>query len=75
MTVGKSPGDPYRDNKKYHKAALFGPGGRVSALCFRSPRAINLNLALWTICDEAVTCPKCLREMAKLGDEPKGGET
>lgn len=53
--------DPYHDHKKYHKANKFASGGRVSALCFNRPRAINLSRALWTIRDEAVTCEKCLR--------------
>lgn len=63
MSVGKSPDDPYRDHKKYHKAALMREDGRVSALCFRRPRAINLARALWTLQDEAVTCRKCRRLM------------
>jgi hypothetical protein len=62
-----STDDPYRDRKKYHRAALWGPGGRVSALCFKRPRAINLEHALWTICDEAVTCKACRREMKRRG--------
>lgn len=55
--------DPYRDRKKYHKAHLFGAAGGVSALCFARPRAIDLNRALWTTDDDAVTCKKCLRAM------------
>jgi hypothetical protein len=65
MEVGKSPNDPYRDRKKYHKAALFAPDGSVSALCFRRPRAIDLRRALWTTDDTAVTCVKCLRAMKR----------
>jgi hypothetical protein len=64
--IGTSPNDPYRDCKIYHKAALFGTAG-VSALCFRRPRAIDLTRALWTINDDAVTCPKCLRLMREAG--------
>jgi len=56
-----SPADPYRDRKKYHKAAKSDGRGSVSALCFARPRPINLAHALWTLRDEAVTCPKCLR--------------
>ena len=63
MRVGESPNDPYHDHKKYHKAALFGQDGSVSALCFSRPRAIDLSRALWTIVDDAVTCKKCLRAM------------
>lgn len=47
--------------KKYHKAALIRADGGVSALCFKRPRAIDLRRALWTLRDEAVTCPKCLK--------------
>lgn len=57
--------DPYRDRKKYHKAALFRQDGSVSALCFRRPRAIDLRYALWTIDDNAVTCGECLRALMK----------
>lgn len=61
--AGVSLADLYRDLKKYHKAHLFGLDGQVSALCFRRPRAIDLNRALWTTDDDAVTCPKCLKLM------------
>jgi len=44
----------------YHRANLIDQRGRVSALCFSKPRAINLKQASWTNRDEAVTCPKCL---------------
>lgn len=59
-----SKDDPYHDKKTYHMADKWGPGGKVSALCFKSPRAINLDVALWTITPEAVTCKKCLQLMA-----------
>jgi hypothetical protein len=38
--------------------------GAVSALCFKRPREIDLSKSTWTICDEDVTCPKCLALMA-----------
>ncbi len=57
----RSPNDPYRDELKYHMGHLWGPDGSVSALCFKRPRAINLEHALWTITRDAVTCKKCLR--------------
>ncbi len=47
----------------YHKAVLINGRGGVSALCFKRPRAIDLKKALWTIVDDSVTCPKCLRLM------------
>ncbi len=50
----------------YHKAALFNSKtGGVMALCFKKPRSIDLNKSSWTICDEAVTCPKCLKLLMK----------
>ncbi len=63
MTFTKKD-DPYRDDKKYHMAELVRDGGKVSALCFKRPRAIDLDVALWTIRTEAVTCEKCLRILA-----------
>ena len=63
MRVGESLNDPYHDEKKHHKAALFRADGAVSALCFHRPRAIDLSRALWTIVDDAVTCEECLRAM------------
>ncbi|KKL62866.1 hypothetical protein LCGC14_2180880, partial [marine sediment metagenome] len=39
--------------------------GGVSALCFSKPRAINLNVARWTILPEHVTCKKCKRMLGK----------
>ena len=44
--------------KRFHKASLISKKG-VSALCFQTPRKINLKRALWTLIDKAVTCPKC----------------
>lgn len=45
--------------KLYHRAAKIDQRGNVSALCFASPRPIDLARATWTNRDEAVTCPKC----------------
>lgn len=52
------------DKKPVHRAAMVNQAGGMSALCFAKPRAINLRIASWTICDEAVTCEKCKRAMA-----------
>ena len=57
---------PYHDDKKYHMADMVAPNGNVSALCFKRPRAINLDVALWTTNPHAVTCKKCLAEMERL---------
>ena len=55
-----SKNDPYNDNKKYHMFGLMNDSGGVSALCFKRPKPIDLNKALWTIDRKAVTCKKCL---------------
>lgn len=54
--------DPYYDEKIYHFANLFSELG-ASALCYKAPKAINLKIALWTITENAVTCPKCLKKL------------
>lgn len=47
--------------------------GRMSALCFPRPRAINLHVATWTLTPAAVTCRKCRKildareNIARLG--------
>lgn len=56
-------GDAYGDVKKYHMADKMTGDGRVSALCFQTPRAINLRNALWTLRKDAVTCAGCLRRL------------
>lgn len=62
--------DPYRDRKLYHMAKLFGPDGRVSALCFPNwMRAIpRIRGISWTTDERAVNCKKCLR---RLRPEPQ----
>lgn len=52
--------------KLYHRASKIHDDGKVSALCFARPRPIDLSRASWTIRDEAVTCPRCLRLMELL---------
>ena len=49
--------------RTYHRAAKIREDGSVSALCFKSPRAIDMRRATWTIRDEAVTCPRCLEAL------------
>lgn len=46
-------------SKICHLAKHFRSDGKVSALCAKKPRAINLKVALWTNREEAVTCGKC----------------
>ena len=55
--------DPYNDVRRYHKAEKTNARGQVSALCYPTPRPIP-NCERWTICDEAVTCKKCLKILA-----------
>ena len=50
--------------KPVHRAKLMSPDGHVSPLCAKSPRAINLKVASWTIVGRQVTCPKCLKLMS-----------
>jgi hypothetical protein len=54
--------------RTYHRATKIREDGSVSALCFKSPRAIDMRRATWTIRDEAVTCPKCL-EVTRLEND------
>lgn len=50
------PLPPARVRHRGHKIDMKG---RVSALCFARPRAIDLQRATWVMRDDAVTCPKC----------------
>ena len=53
--------DPYHDRKPYHMAHLMSSDGKasVSPLCAKTPRRLNLRRELWTLREEAVTCPRC----------------
>ena len=42
-----------------HRGDKINDKGRVSALCFPTPRAIDMKRATWVMSDDAVTCPKC----------------
>lgn len=50
------PLPPARVRHRGHKIDMKG---RVSALCFSRPRAIDLQRATWVMRDDGVTCPKC----------------
>ena len=63
--MSKDKNDLYNDCKIYHKAHLIAPDGSVSPLCAEKPRKINLKKELWTLEDSAVTCKKCLKELAQ----------
>lgn len=63
------------NDKVYHKGAKINARGDVSALCFETPRAINLKRASWTYRESAVTCPKCqtiLRAQRSPSDVSEG---
>ncbi len=62
--------DPYHDHKVYHMAHKLDANGNVSALCFKTPRAINMSRASWTVRIRAVTCPKCKAALADAA-QPK----
>ena len=50
---------PLPPTRTRHRADKIDPRGRVSALCFPQPRAIDMKRASWTTSDSGVTCPKC----------------
>lgn len=52
-------------SKPVHMAKYMRFEGKVSALCSRSPRAIRLQRASWTLQPELVTCARC-RECIEL---------
>lgn len=51
--------------KVVHRANLMAMDGSVSPLCARTPRAIDLRTATWTLVDAMVTCRKCRAALAK----------
>ena len=50
---------PPPKSRPVHRAAKINGDGNVSPLCAKTPRAINLRMATWTLRDDAVTCPRC----------------
>lgn len=50
---------PLPPTRMRHRGDKIDPKGRVSALCFPKPRAIDMTRATWVMSDGAVTCPKC----------------
>jgi hypothetical protein len=56
---------PRIPTRLYHRGKHIRDDGAVSALCFKTPRAINMRSSSWTLQDKAVTCPKCLRLIAE----------
>lgn len=50
----------------YHLASKMRADGAVSAMCFKTPRAIDMSRATWTTDRKAVTCPKCIAIVQRL---------
>jgi hypothetical protein len=50
---------PLPPTRVRHRGDKIDRRGRVSALCFPKPRAIDMKRATWVMSDDAVTCPKC----------------
>lgn len=50
---------PLPPTRVRHRGDKINSRGRVSALCFATPRAIDMTRATWVMSDDAVTCPKC----------------
>ena len=60
---------PLPPTRVRHRGDKINAQGRVSALCFPKPRAIDMKRATWVMSDDAVTCPKC---RALILARPKG---
>ena len=57
--------DPFYEQTVYHIAKHIRADGAVSALCYKRPRAINLQRGQsWVLEAERATCPKC-RKLAR----------
>lgn len=59
MTTLEHP--PLPPTRMRHRGDKISEQGDVSALCFKRPRAIDMQRASWALSDWGVTCPKCLR--------------
>lgn len=61
---------PLPPTRMRHRGDKVDRRGRVSALCFKEPRAIDMKRASWTLTDYGVTCPKCLAMIADRSKPP-----
>ena len=52
---------PLPPTRMRHRGDKISEQGDVSALCFKRPRAIDMQRASWVLSDSGVTCAKCLR--------------
>ena len=64
---------PLPPTRMRHRGDKINPQGRVSALCFPKPRAIDMKRATWVMSDDAVTCPTC-RALILARHEPPNAE-
>ena len=64
---------PLPPTRMRHRGDKIDPRGRVSALCFPKPRAIDMKRATWVMTDDAVTCPKCRALIAERSKPPNVG--
>jgi hypothetical protein len=57
--------------KVVHRLKFVAPEGDhpgyVSALCYKSPRPIDLTTSSWTANDYKVTCRKCVQRLREGG--------
>lgn len=68
MSAVTFPADvPMPPTRMRHRGAKIDGRGRVSALCFGEPRAIDMRRESWTLTDAGVTCPKCRALIAQRG--------
>lgn len=61
-----------RNTKIVHRAKSVREDGSVSAVCFRSPRAIDMSRASWSTTWDAVTCKPCLAKRIVLPGDERG---
>ena len=61
---------PLPPTKVRHRGDKIDQRGRVSALCFPKPRAIDMKRATWVMRDEAVTCRNCLAIINARAQQP-----
>ncbi len=65
---------PLPPTRMRHRGDKINAQGRVSALCFPNPRAIDMKRATWVMNDDAVTCPKCRALIEARGKTPNAGD-
>ena len=58
------PVDIETNGEIYHMADKVNRNGEIYALCFESPRAIDIDRELWTTDISAVTCSPCNEKFA-----------